>query len=75
MDNFIVSARKYRPASFDTVVGQLSITSTLRNAIMNHQLAQAYLFCGPGGRQDDVCPYFRQDYKLHEFAGECRALQ
>lgn len=55
MDNFIVSARKYRPASFDTVIGQLSITSTLRNAIMNHQLAQAYLFCGPRGVGKTTC--------------------
>lgn len=55
MDNFIVSARKYRPASFDTVVGQLSITSTLRNAIMNHQLAQAYLFTGPRGVGKTTC--------------------
>ena len=55
MDNFIVSARKYRPASFDTVVGQLSITSTLRNAIVNHQLAQAYLFCGPRGVGKTTC--------------------
>ncbi len=55
MDNFIVSARKYRPASFDTVVGQLSITSTLRNAIANHQLAQAYLFCGPRGVGKTTC--------------------
>ncbi len=55
MDNFIVSARKYRPASFDTVVGQLAITSTLRNAIMNHQLAQAYLFAGPRGVGKTTC--------------------
>ncbi len=55
MDNFIVSARKYRPASFDTVVGQLSITSTLRNAIMNRQLAQAYLFTGPRGVGKTTC--------------------
>lgn len=55
MDNFIVSARKYRPASFDTVVGQLSITMTLRNAIMNHQLAQAYLFTGPRGVGKTTC--------------------
>lgn len=55
MDNFIVSARKYRPASFDTVVGQLAITSTLRNAIMNHQLAQAYLFTGPRGVGKTTC--------------------
>ena len=55
MDNFIVSARKYRPASFDTVVGQLSITQTLRNAIMNKQLAQAYLFTGPRGVGKTTC--------------------
>ena len=55
MENFIVSARKYRPASFDTVVGQLAITSTLRNAIVNHQLAQAYLFTGPRGDGKTTC--------------------
>ena len=49
MENFIVSARKYRPATFDTVVGQKSITNTLKNAIKNHHLAQAYLFTGPRG--------------------------
>ena len=55
MENFIVSARKYRPASFDTVIGQYSITSTLRNAILNKQLAQAYLFCGPRGVGKTTC--------------------
>ena len=49
MENFIVSARKYRPATFDTVVGQKAITNTLKNAIKNHHLAQAYLFTGPRG--------------------------
>ncbi len=49
MDNFIVSARKYRPETFDTVVEQESITQTLKNAIRNNHLAQAYLFCGPRG--------------------------
>jgi len=49
MKNFIVSARKYRPSTFDTVVGQRSITTTLKNAIQNNHLAQAYLFCGPRG--------------------------
>lgn len=48
-EKFIVSARKYRPQTFDTVVGQKSITSTLRNAIKNDQLAQAFLFCGTRG--------------------------
>ena len=55
MDNFIVSARKYRPATFDTVVGQASITSTLKNAIKNNQLAQAFLFCGPRGVGKTTC--------------------
>ena len=55
MDNFIVSARKYRPATFDTVVGQQSITTTLKNAIRNHSLAQAYLFCGPRGVGKTTC--------------------
>lgn len=49
MDNFIVSARKYRPAAFDSVVGQKSLTTTLKNAIKNEHLAHAYLFCGPRG--------------------------
>ncbi len=55
MDNFVVSARKYRPATFDTVVGQSSITSTLKNAIVNKQLAQAFLFCGPRGVGKTTC--------------------
>jgi len=55
MENFIVSARKYRPATFDMVVGQESITSTLKNAIRNKHLAQAYLFCGPRGVGKTTC--------------------
>lgn len=55
MENFIVSARKYRPSTFDTVVGQGSITATLKNAIKNKQLAQAYLFCGPRGVGKTTC--------------------
>ena len=55
MDNFVVSARKYRPITFDTVVGQASITSTLKNAIKNNQLAQAFLFCGPRGVGKTTC--------------------
>lgn len=49
MENYIVSARKYRPQTFDTVVGQQSITNTLKNAIKNNHLAQAFLFCGSRG--------------------------
>src|ERR1700748_464189 len=49
MDKFIVSARKYRPQDFSTVVGQSHIPTTLKNAIRNGQLAHAFLFCGPRG--------------------------
>ena len=55
MDNFIVSARKYRPVTFDSVVGQLHITNTLKNAIHSNQLAQAFLFCGPRGVGKTTC--------------------
>ena len=55
MDKFIVSARKYRPQTFDTVVGQEHITTTLKNAIRNHQLAHAFLFCGPRGVGKTTC--------------------
>src|SRR5690606_4977221 len=55
MDHFIVSARKYRPVTFDTVVGQRHITGTLKNAIKNNQLAQAFLFCGPRGVGKTTC--------------------
>ncbi len=55
MENFIVSARKYRPSTFDMVVGQHSITSTLKNAIKTNQLAQAFLFCGPRGVGKTTC--------------------
>ena len=55
MENFIVSARKYRPATFDMVVGQASITNTLKNAIKNDHLAQAFLFCGPRGVGKTTC--------------------
>ena len=55
MENFVVSARKYRPATFETVVGQQHITGTLQNAIKNNQLAQAFLFCGPRGVGKTTC--------------------
>src|SRR5512137_2293585 len=55
MENLIVSARKYRPATFDMVVGQDSITNTLKSAIKNNHLAQAYLFCGPRGVGKTTC--------------------
>ena len=55
MDNFIVSARKYRPTTFNSVVGQEHITSTLKNAIKPHQVAQTFLFCGPRGVGKTTC--------------------
>lgn len=55
MDNFIVSARKYRPVTFESVVGQQHVTNTLKNAIKNNQLAQAFLFCGPRGVGKTTC--------------------
>ncbi|HVA99498.1 MAG TPA: DNA polymerase III subunit gamma/tau [Bacteroidia bacterium] len=55
MEDFVVSARKYRPVTFGTVVGQHNITTTLKNAIKNHHLAQAFLFCGPRGVGKTTC--------------------
>ncbi len=55
MDHYIVSARKYRPENFASVVGQASITLTLKNAIKNNQLGHAYLFCGPRGIGKTTC--------------------
>ncbi|MEG1573021.1 MAG: DNA polymerase III subunit gamma/tau, partial [Bacteroidales bacterium] len=55
MENFVVSARKYRPETFDTVVGQTAITSTLKNAMANGHLAQSFLFCGPRGVGKTTC--------------------
>ena len=55
MDNYIVSARKYRPSTFRSVVGQKSLTTTLKNAIATQKLAHAYLFCGPRGVGKTTC--------------------
>lgn len=55
MSEYIVSARKYRPQTFDTVVGQKALTTTLKNAIQNKHLAHAYLFCGPRGVGKTTC--------------------
>ena len=55
MENYIVSARKYRPATFDSVVGQRALTTTLKNAISTGKLAHAYLFCGPRGVGKTTC--------------------
>lgn len=55
MDEYIVSARKYRPLSFDSVVGQQALTTTLKNAVKSGKLAHAYLFCGPRGVGKTTC--------------------
>ena len=49
MSKFVVSARKYRPATFDEVVGQMHVAKTLKNALQTDKLAHAFLFCGPRG--------------------------
>ena len=55
MEEYIVSARKYRPTSFDAVVGQQALTTTLKNAVKSGKLAHAYLFCGPRGVGKTTC--------------------
>src|SRR5574344_1132345 len=55
MDNYIVSARKYRPVTFSSVVGQNALTTTLKNAIQSGRLASSYLFCGPRGVGKTTC--------------------
>ena len=55
MENYIVSARKYRPSTFESVVGQRALTTTLKNAIATGKLAHAYLFCGPRGVGKTTC--------------------
>ncbi|MDE7338562.1 MAG: DNA polymerase III subunit gamma/tau, partial [Bacteroidales bacterium] len=55
MEDFVVSARKYRPDTFGTVIGQKAITETLKNSIRNGHLAQSFLFCGPRGVGKTTC--------------------
>ena len=55
MENFIVSARQYRPKTFETVIGQNAITNTLKNAIKNGHIGQSFLFCGPRGVGKTTC--------------------
>ena len=74
MENFVVSARKYRPSIFDEVIGQDSITRTLKNAIRNQQLAHAYLFCGPRGVGKTTCArIFAKTINCFEISGNAEA--
>ena len=67
MENYIVSARKYRPSTFESVVGQRALTTTLKNAIATQKLAHAYLFCGPRGVGKTTCArIFAKTYNIHE---------
>lgn len=85
MENFIVSARKYRPVTFDSVVGQGHITTTLKNALKNNQLAQAFLFCGPRGVGKTTCARIlaktinclnpSEDYEACGVCESCQAFQ
>ena len=82
MDNYIVSARKYRPDTFDTVVGQHALTTTLKNAIASGKLAHAYLFCGPRGVGKTTCAriFAKTINCLHpkengEACGECESCK
>ena len=59
-DNYIVSARKYRPMTFSSVVGQEALTTTLKNAVKSGKLAHAYLFCGPRGVGKTTCAHRRR---------------
>ena len=72
MENYIVSARKYRPSTFDSVVGQRALTTTLKNAIATGKLAHAYLFCGPRGVGKTTCArIFAKTINFPEQTGDC----
>ena len=82
MEEYIVSARKYRPMSFDSVVGQTALTTTLRNAVKSGKLAHAYLFCGPRGVGKTTCAriFAKAINCLHptsegEACGECESCR
>ena len=74
MEDYIVSARKYRPSSFKRVVGQKSLTITLKNAILNNKIAHAYLFCGPRGVGKTSCArIFAKTINCLNLSSDCEA--
>ena len=76
MEEYIVSARKYRPMTFDSVVGQSALTTTLKNAVKSGKLAHAYLFCGPRGvGRDHLCPHLCQGNQLRAPSRGRRGMQ
>ena len=76
MENYIVSARKYRPATFESVVGQRALTITLKNAIATGKLAHAYLFCGTRGTgKTTIAKYLCQNHQLPDPHCRRRSLQ
>lgn len=75
MENYIVSARKYRPSTFESVVGQRALTTTLKNAIATGKLAHAYLFCGPRGVGKQLVPVSLLNNQLHEPHSRRRGMQ
>ena len=82
MSNFVVSARKYRPKTFDEVVGQQHVSDTLKNALQSSKIAHAYLFCGPRGVGKTTCARIlakvvncENPIELHTPCGVCNSCK
>lgn len=75
MENYIVSARKYRPSTFESVVGQHALTTTLKNAIATNKLAHAYLSAVRAALENHLCTHLCKNHQLHEPYGRRRSMQ